>query len=194
MPFQEALDDVLEQCSRQPFQKASYWLLQKACILSNLSQRVYSDQSDAIPKPSGVELTRLPQAAKQAPAISLDNSPASTPSATLLLRPGETSPVHATWVVKDLGVVVAFRGTANLEDAVADISFDPVQLASSKIWLHGAIHTAAVDSIPAIQAAYAKAVQSSNQQLPLFLTGHYNCMLDSVCFLTSYQCCNGQAF
>lgn len=169
----EALDEVIEHCSKQPLQKANYWLLQKSCILSSLSSRVYdSHQIEVASQTSAVKLTRLPEAVASTPAISVDDSLAAVPEATLLSGPQEGMPVHAVWAVKDLDVVVAFRGTANMQDVFADVSFQPVQLASTSISVHAAVYTGAARAVSAIQAAYTQAAQQcSDSTLPLYLTG-----------------------
>lgn len=170
---EQALDEVLLECSRQPLQKANYGLLQKACILSSLSLRVYDLQlTDRPQEACNVQLTRLPTAVASSPSINLDDSHSAVPEATLLSGPQEGMPAHAVWAVKDLGVVVAFRGTASMQDVFADVSFPPMQLAGTDISVNGAIYTAAAKTISAVQTAYDQASQqSSNNNLPLYLTG-----------------------
>ena len=170
---EEALDEVIEQCSKQPLQKATYWLMQKACILSSLSLRVYdSRQIEVVLQTTDVKLTRLPKAVASTPTISVDDSLAAVPEAKLLSGPQEGMPVHAVWAVKDLGVVVAFRGTSTMQDVFADVSFQPVQLASTNISVHGAVYTAAARTISAIRAAYSQAAQQCRDcTMPLYFTG-----------------------
>ncbi|DBA69366.1 TPA: hypothetical protein ACH3X2_012940 [Trebouxia sp. C0005] len=169
-----ALEQVLENCTDHPLDKPHYYLLQRACILSSLSQRVYDPaQTAAQAHRSDLQLTRLPCASK-APAPSLSEDPAAIPEATLLSGPQPGLPVHAIWNVRHVGVVVAFRGTADLHDAYTDICFAPASLPGSNIRLHGAVYSAAAQCVPHIQAVYTQAAQQSmGEETPaLFLTGH----------------------
>ena len=170
---QRALEQVLEDCIKTPLDKPHYYLLQQACILSSLSQRVYDPvQTTARAHQSDLQLTRLPRD-PNGPASSLSEDPAAIPEAQLLSGPQPGLPVHAIWNVKHVGIVVAFRGTADLHDAYTDMSFSPTALSGSNIRLHGAVYSAAAKCMPHIQAVYAQAAQqSSKEDRPaLFLTG-----------------------
>ena len=169
---QRELKQVLENCIKQPLDKPNYYLLQRACILSSLSQRVYDPAQTALTHPSELQLTRLPRA-YNAPATSLSEDPAATQEATLLSGPQTGLPVHAIWTVKHVGIVVAFRGTADLHDAYTDMGFSPTALSGSNIRLHGAVYRAAAQCLPHIQAVYAQAAQHSNMddRPALYLTG-----------------------
>ena len=168
------LEDVLEKCAEQPLSKPNVWLLQRASVLAGLAERVYdfAKHTDANLETDFVhsclpDVTRLqcgPGPHRHAPAHV---------QAKMLSGPSEGTPVHATWEVPGLGVVVAFRGTAGLQDIYADIDFEPLQLAYSAIKLHGAIYSGAARCINDIQAAYGKAAQHvKGQQAPaLYLTG-----------------------
>jgi len=70
-------------------------------------------------------------------------------------------------------VTVAFRGTADLQDLLADVSFAPQSLAASRLQLHGPIYKAAAQCIPCIEAAYQKPKHHwpEQQTIPLYLTG-----------------------
>ena len=172
MSVTEALEQAVQESVLPQLGKPHYWLLQRACILSSLSLRVYDNtQTDPSLNANSIRLTRLPK--PKTPVSDAELHLAEVPEATLLCGPVGGLPVHAIWHVKDLGVVVAFRGTDNLQDVLVDINFPPQQLLSNGISLHGAIHSAAVGCMSTIASAYARAAQldGSGQDLPLYLTG-----------------------
>ena len=171
---QDEIEAVFEKCLQQPLQKANYWLLQKACILSSLSLRVYDiSQSSLVEGFSNVRLTSLPKPDFSAPRISLGGDHATNPEATLISGPQKGVPVHAVWAVKNMGIVVGFRGTASLRDIFADVDFEPVQLAGT-ISAHGAMYTEAAKAVSFIQTSYRQAAQTcGNEPMPLYLTGEY---------------------
>lgn len=168
---QAELDQAVEDCAKQPLDKPDVWLLQRACLLAQLAERVYHPaqithtqiEADVACAPPHTAVTNL--TAAQSPETKLQ--------AKLLCGPVPGLPVHAVWEVQKLGVVAVFRGTASLQDVYADIGFSPVQLSNSDIRLHGGIHGGAAKCVSSIQAAYNKASQHCSSQNPpaLYLAG-----------------------
>lgn len=184
---QRALEQVLADCTKQPLDKPHYFLLQRACILSSLSQRVYDPAGTAVGVQTFELQLTLVQLASAATGLSLSEDAGAVPEAKLLSGPQPSLPVHAIWSVKHVGIVVAFRGTADLQDVFTDMDFAPRELSGSNISLHGAVYLAAAQCLPHIQAVYAEAAQqySEADRPPLFLTGTRFC---SSCLLAYFQC------
>lgn len=159
---QAALDRVLQECAQKNLEKPNSALLQRACIFASLSARTY-----AVVQPSTSE-------SQPDEPVRVTSSISTAVYETLLLpNPQPSLLSSAIWLVKDVGLVVAFRGTADLQDLIADVSFSPSKVAASNLWLHGAIYRAAMQYVPNIEAAYVKAKQHWPEQhtLPLYLTG-----------------------
>lgn len=178
---QQVLDSLLDACARQQAEKPHYFLLQRACILSSLSQRMYEPaQIISRMQPQNLQLTRLPYDTGTAMQTTTLNtfSPA-VPEATLLSGPQTGLPVCAIWSVKNVGIVVAFRGTDGIKDIFTDICFAPKVLSGSSLLLHGAVYQAAAQCLPHIQAVYAETAQQCNAENkpPLFLTGTANMLM-----------------
>ena len=163
------LDGVLDSCLRQ-FGKPDYQLLQRACILSSLSLRVYAEVTSTQQTGHRVELTRMPE---HQHADAPDQSLRGVPEASLLSGPITGLPIFTIWRVTDLGVVVVYRGTDSLQDIVIDINIAATKLLDCNILLHGGIYSAAAKTAYHIQATYAEAVEAEDlsEALPLFLTG-----------------------
>ena len=165
------LDQAVGDCAKQPLDKPDMWLLQRACLLANLAERVYI--------PAQIAHTQLeahvacPQPHTAAANWTAVQSPDTKLQAKLLCGPVAGLPVHAVWEVQKLGVVAVFRGTASLQEVYADIGFSPVQLADSDIRLHGGIYHGAAKCVSNIQAAYNKTSQHCSNQHPpaLYLAG-----------------------
>lgn len=162
-------------CSSGPLGKSAatnYFLLQRACIFAELSTRVYAEKG----KVGEVQLlTAVPDPMADAVAAGNAQTAATQPKATLLSL-STSAPVHAIYLVEDLGVVVAFRGTKELEDVLTDASLGPVSITQYDISLHGSIYNAAATSISRIVAGYKEAVSQQKpsaraEVLPLYLTG-----------------------
>ena len=170
---QAELDQIVQNCAKQPLDKPDVWLLQRVCLLADLAGRIYLPAQIAdFQLEANVACAQPHTAVANSTAA---QSPAQTQHrAKLLCGPLPGLPVRAVWEVENVGVVAVFRGTASLQDVYADIGFSPVQLSNSDIRLHGEIYSGAQQSVSNIQAAYNKALQhcSSNQGSPaLYLTG-----------------------
>ncbi len=166
------LDRLVEGCSKQTLGKPDYQLLQRACILSSLSLRVYGASATSIAQQGQrIDLTRMPNSAS---VHSLSYGLDEAPEATLLSGPVAGMPVHTIWMVKHVGVVVVYRGTDSVQDMLTDISCSPTKLAQTNMMLHGGIHEAAIQTMSNIQATYTHAAQAKCHQdpIPLFLTGN----------------------
>lgn len=81
---------------------------------------------------------------------------------------------YAIWRVKGLGVVVAFRGTKDPQDMLADLDFQPSWLSAGEysVHLHGGIFQAAERSCDQLANECITACRDEDgNALPLFLTG-----------------------
>ena len=103
---------------------------------------------------------------------------------------GDLGRQYGIWTVAGLGVVVAFRGTMDAQDVLADIQFQPCQVPAGQhiIEMHGGIHKAAKICCSTIAGLCAKLCCSSKADpLPLYFTGvqhPVSCMF-SCCSLVS---------
>ena len=164
---ESAIQSILQGCAEQPLEKLDCAVLQRAYILSTLSERAYA--APTLQQVGAASITGQPDL-----PINVNNSFSAAAYETLLLPSPQSDLLSCTiWLVRGVGVAVAFRGTADLQDLLADVSFAPQSLAASKLRLHGAIYKAAAQCTPSIEAAYQKAKHHwpEQQTIPLYLTG-----------------------
>ena len=166
--MQAALDSVVQGSNvESAVGQPDALLLQRACTFASLALQAYNGIGSSSPT-SGPAAIPGDQA-KRLLDVQEVNQPHST---------GQSGQ-HWMWDVKDIGMVVAFRGTVDVFDALTDLSCRPTELqglsADDSIMLHSGIYLGTLSCCARIDAVYCKLVSeysAAQKKLPpLFLTG-----------------------
>lgn len=167
--MQAALDSVVQDVSVNSlaFEEPSFLLLHRACTFASFSLQAY----DGLETESATAAPQVVHGQKGAHLLDVHEVNQSVV--------GAQSGQYWMWDVEELGMVVAFRGTVDVFDALTDLSCRPTQLqcvsADDAIMLHSGIYLGVLSCCARIHAAYCKLASdySAAQKAPppLFVTG-----------------------
>ena len=159
------LDSIVQDVNVEgpAFKEPNPLLLQRATALASFSLQAYDNlETESAAGAPIIHSARLLDVQEVGPAHS-----------------GSQSGQYRIWDVEGLGMVVAFRGTMDVFDALTDLSCRPTELrgmpADDVVMLHSGIYLSVLSGCARIETAYGNLVSKCSTELKappsLFLTG-----------------------